>query len=60
MKNYLVGHLIFVEKPKAVFALRLYGEDARAVAKAKGDFGKILAGDVAMDGASRIWDEFFY
>ena len=39
--------------------LRLYGEDAKAVAKAKSALEKILAGDVALNGSLEIWDDFF-
>ena len=39
--------------------LRVYGEDAKAVAKAKSALEKILAGDVALNGDVGIWDDFF-
>lgn len=42
-----------------LIALRVYGEDAKAVAQAKSSLEKILAGDVAMNVGSVIWDEFF-
>ena len=40
-------------------ALRVYGDDAKAVAKVKHAFEKIVAGDVAMNGDLAIWDDFF-
>lgn len=39
--------------------LRLFGEDAKAVAKAKSALEKILAGDVALNGDLEVWDDFF-
>ena len=48
-----------VDPTQKLIALRLYGEDAKAVAKAKSAFEKILAGDLAMNGDFRIWDDFF-
>lgn len=48
-----------VEPTQKLIALRLYGEDAKAVAKAKSAFEKILAGDVAMNGDFVVWDDFF-
>ena len=39
--------------------LRLFGEDAKAVAKAKSALEKILAGDVIFNGDLEIWDDFF-
>lgn len=48
-----------VDPTQKLIALRLYGEDAKAVAKAKSAFEKILAGDVAMNGDLGIWDDFF-
>lgn len=48
-----------VDPTQKLIAVRLYGEDAKAVAKAKSAFQKILAGDVAMNGDLRIWDDFF-
>ena len=58
------GYVHFKAYPPAdptqtLIALRLYGEDAKAVAKAKSALEKILAGDVAMNEDSVIWDEFF-
>ena len=48
-----------IEPTQKLIALRLYGEDAKAVAKAKSALETILAGDVAMNGDHRIWDDFF-
>ena len=48
-----------VDSTQKLIALRLYGEDAKAVAKAKSAFENILAGDVAMNGDLGIWDDFF-
>ena len=48
-----------VDPTQRLIAIRLYGEDAKAVAKAKSALEKILAGDVAMNEDSVIWDEFF-
>lgn len=48
-----------VDPTQKLIALRLYGEDAKAVAKAKTAFEKILAGDVAMNGDFGIWDDLF-
>ena len=48
-----------VDPTQKLITLRLYGEDAKAVAKAKSALEKILAGDVAMNGELLIWDDFF-
>ncbi len=48
-----------VDPTQKLIAIRLYGEDAKAVAKAKSAFEKILAGDVAMNGELGIWVDFF-
>lgn len=48
-----------VDPTQKLIALRLYGEDAKPVAKAKSAFEEILAGDVAMNGDLGIWDDFF-
>lgn len=48
-----------IDPMQKLIALRLYGEDAKAVAKAKSAFERILAGDVAMNGDQGIWDDFF-
>ena len=48
-----------VEATQKLIGLRLYGEDAKAVAKAKSALEKILAGDVALNGNVAIWDDFF-
>lgn len=48
-----------VDPTQRLIALRIYGEDAKAVAKAKSALENILAGDVAMNVDSVIWDEFF-
>ena len=42
-----------------LITLRIYGEDAKAVARLKSALEKILAGDVAMNGDLGIWAEFF-
>ncbi len=47
------------DPPQKLITIRFYGEDTKAVAKAKSAFEKILAGEVAMNGESRIWDDFF-
>ena len=48
-----------VDPSQKLITLRLYGDDAKAVAKAKSAFEKILAGDVAMNGAVGMLDNFF-
>ena len=48
-----------VDHTQKLIGLRLYGEDAKAVAKAKSALERILAGDVAMHGDLVLWDEFF-
>ncbi|CAD6593308.1 MAG: hypothetical protein ASARMPRED_007271 [Alectoria sarmentosa] len=48
-----------VDPTQKLIALRLYGEDANAVAKAKSALERILAGDVAMKGEFGLWDDFF-
>ncbi|CAF9924986.1 hypothetical protein IMSHALPRED_006344 [Imshaugia aleurites] len=48
-----------VDPTQKNIAVRLYGEYANAVAKAKSSFEKILTGDVAMKGDIGIWDDFF-
>ncbi|KAB2569621.1 E3 ubiquitin-protein ligase makorin [Lasiodiplodia theobromae] len=40
--------------------LRIYGDDRKAVAKAKGSVEKILAGTIAKDGGDPIHDLFFF
>ena len=40
-------------------SLQLQGENAAAVAKAKGALERILIGEVAMNGDVKIWDSFF-
>ena len=48
-----------MDPTQKLIALRLYGEDANAVAKAKSAFEKILVGDMAMNGEFGVWDDFF-
>ena len=48
-----------VDNTQKFIRLRLLGEDAKAVAKAKSALEKILAGDVALNGDLKIWDDFF-
>ena len=48
-----------IDPTQKLITLRLYGENAKAVAKAKSAFERILAGDVAMNGDHGIWDDFF-
>lgn len=48
-----------LEPTQKLIVLRLHGEDAKGVAKAKSAFEKVLAGDVAMNGDHGIWDDFF-
>ena len=48
-----------VDPAQKLITLRLYGEDAKAVAKAKNSLERILGGDVAMNGDIRVWDAFF-
>lgn len=48
-----------VDPTQKLIVLRLYGEDAKAVARAKSAFEKILAGDVAVNGDFGVWDDFF-
>ena len=48
-----------VDLTQRLIALRLYGEDAKAVAKAKGAFEKTLAEDLAMNRELVIWADFF-
>lgn len=42
-----------------LISVRIYGEDASSVAKAKSAFEGILAGSVAMNGTLTAWHEFF-
>lgn len=63
-QSWDAGHVHIKSYPPSdptqkLIALRLYGEDAKAVAKAKGAFEKILAGDVAVNGDIGIWNDFF-
>ena len=58
------GHVYVKSYPPAdptqkFIGLRLSGEDAKAVAKAKSALEKLLAGDVALNGNLEIWDDFF-
>ncbi|KAL6718757.1 hypothetical protein ACLMJK_002991 [Lecanora helva] len=39
--------------------VRIYGKDVEAVANAKSHFEHMLAGEVAVDGGSKIWDDYF-
>ena len=48
-----------IDPTQKLITLRLHGEDAKAVAKAKSAFERILAGDMAMIGDHGIWDDFF-
>ena len=48
-----------VDPMQKLIVLRLYGEEVKAVAKAKGAFEKILAGDVALNGNSGMWNIYF-
>lgn len=48
-----------IDPTQKLITIRLYGEDAKAVAKAKSAFERILAGDMAMNGDHGIWDDFF-
>ena len=48
-----------VDPTQKLIALRLYGEEVKAVAKAKSAFEKILAGDVALNGNSGMWNIYF-
>ena len=48
-----------LDPTQKLIGLRIYGEDAKAVAKAKSALEKILAGDVALNGDVGIWDDFF-
>ena len=48
-----------VDPTQKLIVLRLYGEEVKAVAKAKGAFEKILAGDVALNGNSGMWNVYF-
>ena len=48
-----------LDPTQKIIGLRLYGEDAKAVAKVKSALEKILAGDVALNGDLGIWDDFF-
>lgn len=48
-----------LEPMQKLITLRLYGEDVKAVAKAKSAFEKIMAGDVAMNGGIGMWDDYF-
>lgn len=59
-----VGHVHIkayppMEPTQKLIVLRLSGEVAKAVAKAKSTFERILAGDVAMNGNQGIWNDFF-
>ena len=42
-----------------LIAIRIYGDDAKNVAKVKGRFEEILTGDTATNGDAKIWDGFF-
>ena len=58
------GHVHIKAYPPAdptqrLICLRLYGEDAKAVAKAKSALEKTLVGDVATNEDVGIWDDFF-
>ncbi|MCJ1453322.1 hypothetical protein MMC28_003669 [Mycoblastus sanguinarius] len=48
-----------IEPTQKLIVVRLYGENAKSVAKAKSSFEKILAGSSAMNGDAVIWDDFF-
>ena len=48
-----------VDPTQKLIALRLYGEEVKAVAKAKSALEKILAGDVALNGSSGMWNMYF-
>lgn len=58
------GHVHIKSYPPAnptqkLIALRIYGEDAKAVAKSKSALERILAGDVATNEDLLIWADFF-
>ena len=48
-----------VDPTQKLIVLRLYGEEVKAIAKAKCAVERILAGDVAVNGNSRMWNVYF-
>jgi len=47
------------EPGQKLIAVRIYGEDAKSVAKAKSALEKILAGSVVIDNNTALWNDFF-
>lgn len=48
-----------MDPTQKLITLQIYGDDAKAIAKAKSAFERILAGDMAMNEDHGIWDDFF-
>lgn len=61
-KNWQNGYVHLKTYPSAekpVTAIRVFGENIKHVAEAKGEIERMLAGHVVMDGDSSLWDPYF-